>query len=168
MVEWSSTAEEKLQAYVNGKRAALCDEGADPAEVHADLHAHIETTVGESGRSVVTAEDVTGITGTVNPEPTEPAPPRRPPQTSRGHDSRTWSLKLGFFGKAWVVIFGIRLPLITLLVELALGGCSDILFDPTPSWFHAFLVALVPRSTPSFLFRSTGLTEPEKHSVQLR
>jgi hypothetical protein len=43
-----------------------------------------------------------------------------------------------------VLAMGVLLPLVTLGVELTTRMCTDALFDPLPTMFHIFLVALVP------------------------
>jgi len=45
---------------------------------------------------------------------------------------------------ALIVLFGILLPAVTLVVELAGGMCAETFFDPIPTLGHALLVAFVP------------------------
>lgn len=46
--------------------------------------------------------------------------------------------------KTFIVIFGIILPIITLLVELTSKFCAETLLNPIPTYNHAFLIFLVP------------------------
>lgn len=43
-----------------------------------------------------------------------------------------------------LLVFGVILPLVTLLVELATGLCAGAFFDPIPTWGHALVVLAVP------------------------
>src|SRR5687767_6816522 len=44
----------------------------------------------------------------------------------------------------FLLLFGIALPLLTLLIELSTHQCAEAFFDPIPTWWHVALVALVP------------------------
>ena len=46
--------------------------------------------------------------------------------------------------KVLLAVFGIVLPAVALIVELATGMCAGGPFDPIPTWVHAALVAFVP------------------------
>lgn len=41
-------------------------------------------------------------------------------------------------------VFGILLPVVTLVVELSSHMCAEVFFDPIPTYFHVFLCAFVP------------------------
>lgn len=43
-----------------------------------------------------------------------------------------------------VTLFGILLPLLTLMVELGTDGCAELFFNPIPTLGHMVLIALVP------------------------
>ena len=43
-----------------------------------------------------------------------------------------------------LLTFGVILPLVTLVVELATGLCAAAFFDPVPTWGHALAVLAVP------------------------
>ena len=46
--------------------------------------------------------------------------------------------------KVLLVIFGVILPAAAFVTELTTGMCSEIGFDPMPTWMHGALVASVP------------------------
>ena len=45
---------------------------------------------------------------------------------------------------AALLVFGVVLPLVALVVELATGLCAGAFFDPIPTWGHALAVLAVP------------------------
>jgi hypothetical protein len=51
---------------------------------------------------------------------------------------------LSGLASALVIVFGILLPLITLLVEATTHMCADSFFDPLPTVGHVFAIAAVP------------------------
>ncbi|MBL8267474.1 VIT domain-containing protein [Steroidobacter sp.] len=51
-----------------------------------------------------------------------------------------WQSRPGFIS----LLFGVVLPLITLIYELATHACASMMFDPIPTPLHVILVALVP------------------------
>ena len=55
-------------------------------------------------------------------------------------------MKVGFWKRSGLFIFGVVLPIYTLLFEAMTGMCASSFFDPIPTLLHVALVALVPLS----------------------
>jgi hypothetical protein len=55
-------------------------------------------------------------------------------------------------------LFGVLLPAFTLGFELYTDACAGEVFDPTPTWLHTLLIALVPLANAAALLR-LGKTE---------
>lgn len=149
MNEWTATARSLVEEHLNRHRTRFAAAGAEADEVVADLRRHIESEAAAAGLSVVTESDVRRILAKVDPEllteppapdpagPAKPDPaPASPPPTRRRLTTRGSRFLL------W--LFGVALPAFTLGFELWTQACAGEMFDPTPTWWHALLVALVP------------------------
>ncbi len=68
--------------------------------------------------------------------PPEWQPPSAPPKPET----------LSFYPSAFLLFFGVVLPIISLVVELVTNMCALDMFDPMPTPFHIFIVAFVPAS----------------------
>ena len=142
MSEWTETARRALEEYCARSRAALTGTGADANEVIEDLRRHVEEELRSAKLSVVTEEDVRRILARVGePNPAgettgtnraAPAPPAEKP----GKENTRPGIP--------ALLFGVVLPVITLLFELFTSMSAGVLFDPLPSWLHVGLVTLVP------------------------
>ncbi len=142
MTEWTTSAREELECYLNRVRGQLQAAEADPAEVLEDLRRHVDEEVRRAGVKVVTREEVQRILVRLGdpgietrPEIPPPVlPSDRPVQPQRELGSRHY----------WLGFFGVLLPAFTIGLEFATGLCAGAFFDPIPSAFHLMLVGLVP------------------------
>lgn len=142
MNTWTTAARGELERYFARLGPWLKSTGADPSEVIDDLREHLRREIEAEQLKTVTEADVRRLLGKIGaPEP-EPPPvaatataddSRPPPQEKPGP-------RPGF----WLLAFGVALPLISLVIELATGMCAAVFFDPMPTWGHIALVALVP------------------------
>lgn len=141
MSHWTDSARDALEQFLKDYQNALLKSGdtVDVAEVLGDLRRHVQQELGADRFSVVTEVDVRRVlariglpnnplAGTVAPVPT-PAPESKPPSR--------WRI---FF----LVLFGVALPAISLLAEVALNASAEIYLDPIPNWIYLLLVAAVP------------------------
>lgn len=55
-------------------------------------------------------------------------------------------MKVGFWKRSGLFVFGVALPIYTLLFEAMTGMCASTFFDPIPTLLHVVLIALVPLS----------------------
>lgn len=152
MNEWTPNARAVLEQHLNQHRARFAADGAEAEEVIGDLRLHLEREATAQRLAVVTEDDVRRILARVAPdllsipasEPSpgaarQPSPPEQHPEAPAF--SRAWETLL------W--IFGVLLPLGTLLFEWTTRACAAELLDPVPTVLHALLIALVPATTPS-------------------
>ncbi len=140
---WTESAREELNRYFARLRPGLAGTGADPAEVEGDLRASLEREVCGEGLAAVTADDVKRLLrkiGSPEPPPVPPLPP--PPVSSPTDPTGRRPRRPG----GWLLAFGVLLPAVTLVIELATRMCAGTFFDPMPTAWHALLVALVPVS----------------------
>jgi hypothetical protein len=140
MCEWTKSARAELARYFVGVRGALAESGADAEEVVGDLGRHIDEEIAAERLAVVTEEDVRRIVARVGPPDSLPsAGPNRhwPAQNTL---PRPGSRPLG----AFLLLFGVALPVITLAFEYFTGMCAALFFDPLPTLWHVLLVAAVP------------------------
>jgi hypothetical protein len=137
---WTSSARDALERYFAGLRPGLGGTGADPDEVEADLRASLEREVRAERLAAVAAEDVQRLLRKIGaPEPGATTLPP-PPLPENGTADEPPPRRPG-----WLLLaFGVVLPVVTLLIELATGMCAGTFFDPLPTAGHALLVALVP------------------------
>ena len=153
MTEWSSDAKHELERFLANQKSRLVDSDVNADEVIEDLRAHIDEET--KSLAVVTREDIVRITRHLDAnesEQTKNSPPNSPPK--HGIQSKTPGAPL--------IIFGVALPLISLLFELSLHGCAGIFFDPISTWWHALLIASVPIINGGIIFglRSQTLKHP--------
>lgn len=157
MMDWTPSGQARFEAYIDSNRQSLAADGADPEEVAADLKSHIETVVGENGRTVVTEDDVVKIAGRSLGDGAPPA--QAAGTTPAGEPDRDCLLAIrlnagkpksparktpGAVAIMWISLFGILLPAVTLGLELLTRMCTATLFDPLPTAWHAVAVGLVP------------------------
>lgn len=162
MNEWTPNARAVLEQHLNHHRARFAADGAEADEVIGDLRLHLEREAAALKLSVVTEDDVRRILARVAPDlltmprpglptvesnhPTSPEARPGPPAFSRAWEALLW-------------IFGVLLPLGTLLFEWTTRACAAELLDPVPTVLHALLIALVPATHAIALIwlgRTTG------------
>ncbi len=144
MSQWTDSARARLEQYLAAMRQSLAASGADVNEVTEDLRRHVEEEVAALKLSTVTEQDVAQILARVGapeapPRPVEPGVRPSPPEAPRR--------KRGFahhLATVLLLLFGVLLPLGTVIFEFFTGACAGVLFDPIPSVGHAALVTLVP------------------------
>ncbi len=142
MTEWTPSAREELDRYMDGLSVEIASCGADPAEVREDIARHIAEEAAAGSVRVLTGEEVSRILRKMGPPdpllrpgdrhtPVQPGPPA------------AWS-RWSWLSPTAIVLFGILLPAVTLGIELTTSMCADTFFDPIPTLWHVFLVAAVP------------------------
>ena len=140
MSNWTTTAREALERYLEKNRANLVLADGDADEVIGDLRRHVEAEIAGLGLSTVTEQDVYRILARIGPVSTESAQlPPMPPSVPK-------SSPFSAFRSGLLFLFGFLLPAATLLIELGTHMCAMDFFDPLPTWLHVFLIALVPIS----------------------
>ncbi len=145
MITWSPDALTLFQLHCEERRASLLTLGADPDEVFADWKALIEAHSVAAGEPIVSlaraqTELHALLAAAAEVPPLEPAHTLAPPAAFPS-TMRVW---FGRFNTFLLWALGVVLPLGVLLFELTAGLCSEILFDPLPTWIHVILIALVP------------------------
>jgi len=142
-MEWTKSAKEELEQYLERVRPSIEAQGADPAEVIEDYKRHIDEELAASKLDVVTADDIKRIISKLGfPDPAL----NLPVSSSEGTLKEIFKKVMGKV--PWVLIFlgGILLPLIALGIELTSHFCAGTFFDPIPTPLHIALVAIVPLS----------------------
>jgi Vault protein inter-alpha-trypsin domain len=143
MTQWTDAAKAKLEQYLAQMRQSLASSGADADEVAEDVRRHVEEEAAARRLTVVTEQDVAHILARIGApeaaaarEDASPAPPTPPSRARHG-----WGWKIG---AGALLLFGVLLPLGTVVFEFLSGACAGVLFDPIPTVAHAVLVTLVP------------------------
>lgn len=145
MMSWNPEALELFHRHCEDRRDALLSVGADPDEVFSDWKALVESRAAAAGESAVdptrAQAALTELAGALRdlPPADSPISPACAP-----HGSGGMRAGLQRFGRGLLWLLGVALPLGVLLFELIAGFSAEILFDPIPTWLHAFLIALVP------------------------
>ncbi len=161
MIEWSEEAKKEWEAFLTRQRRALARSEGDPEEVVEDLRRHLDEELIKQKVQIVTRADIQRLTrsmGAVDPEPQAPSPSLRPAAASASARPRDPS-KRSVPGVP-LLIFGVFLPLISLLAELSFHPCAGMFFDPIPTWWHVLLVGSVPILN-LFLIRLLRQPEPK-------
>jgi hypothetical protein len=143
MSQWTDSAKAKLEQYLAQTRLSLAGSGADVNEVTEDLRRHVEEEAAARKLGIVTEQDVAQILARIGtPEAlaaAEDAPPAPPPPPSRAKGGLLRKVSAGA-----LLLFGVLLPLGTVVFEFLTGACAGVLFDPIPTLAHVVLVTLVP------------------------
>ncbi len=146
MSQWTESAKGRLEQYLAGMRQSLAASGADVNEVTEDLRRHVEEEVARLKLTTVTEQDVAQILarlGAPEAAPTVESAPKPDPAAQ----SMVQRPKRGFayaLGMTFLMLFGVLLPIGTLVFEYLSGACAAVLFDPIPTLVHVALVGLVP------------------------
>ena len=133
MTPWTETAAKAWEDFCRRTRENLRGSGADADEVVDDLRRHVEEEIRAAKLSIVTEEDMRRILSRVG----EPA----------AADTALPPRKKAILKRAYLIVallFGVLLPVGTLLFEIFTGASAGVLFDPIPTWFQILAVALVP------------------------
>lgn len=142
---WTDSARLAFERHLETTRPGVIASGADPDEVAADLRRHLDAELAAAGIETVTGADVARLLGRIAPGvPAEEENIHNFAAATALDATRTI---LGISVRFAVMLFGVVLPLITLVVELVTGMARDIFFDPIPTWAHAAAIALVPVSS---------------------
>ncbi|MCC7375317.1 MAG: hypothetical protein IT581_11745 [Verrucomicrobiales bacterium] len=188
MTPWTPTARQELESILDDLRPTLTESGADPDEVLDDLRRHIAEEAAVARLTIVTEADVRRLVERVAPTPRledlgrrhrrgvapapfappEPPAPKvpeiptatKPPALSGPRSSGRVDIKTTFL---W--IFGVVLPVITLVYELATGHCAAEFFDPLPSVWHGLMVAAVPLANAWVLRKTRVLDESRERTA---
>ena len=143
MNQWTESARGALEAYFVKTRKSLASSGADINEVIDDLRRHVDQEIAASRLTVVTEQDVKQILARVGSPELAEAPPERGAHSAEPLVSAAPSAECPRPGYL-LLVFGILLPLGTVVFEFLTGACAGILFDPMPTMAHALLTLLVP------------------------
>lgn len=169
MTQWTQPARALARRILENHRRRFEAEGADAAEVVADLHAHLDREVERLALPVVTEEDVRRILAAVDPalldrlsdegtpissgdavdplpEPTS-VPPVGPATTP------VPSAAPGVVATLFLALLGVLLPLVTVVFEWQQRLCASELFEPFPTGFHVAAVLWVPAAVAIALLR---------------
>ncbi|HCE46008.1 MAG TPA: hypothetical protein DET40_20880 [Lentisphaeria bacterium] len=159
-MEWTPQAEETFEIHLSAHLLEIKDAGADPEEVRSDLRAHVEETIAECGRKVVTEDDVRRIfpaTGRKSEKATSGSTDGcRNKETGRSEPAERKNSSgkiLSDISNIFVVCCGIFLPVAALLLELSTGICGEMFFNPIPTFWHVIMVASVPILNSCILWR---------------
>jgi len=155
MTSWKPEALEQFIVHCEATRDRLLAIGADPDEVFADWKALVESHAAEANETEVGHErlqqELSDLVPPVDDNPLPPSAGAGTPPTVLPGALRVW-FNRGVTTLLWIL--GVILPLGVLLFELSAGFCSEILFDPIPTWIHALLIAVVPMANAWALIAS--------------
>lgn len=155
MVEWTEGAKFEWEKYCEQLTRSLAGSDADSKEVLEDIYRDINLKLADSGTTVVTESDIRHILTQFGlPDDGEVVGQALDAVFSVDRDSAKAidkSLldskpKKSVLGSFYIITFGVVLPIITLLVELATRLCTDAFFDPIPTILHVILFAFIPLS----------------------
>ncbi len=142
MRPWTEDARRFFEEQCERRRADLLGVGADPDEVFADWRAHVIEATAAGAAPEVTAGEVKAVLDRLDAE----APPSvaEPPPLLRS-DPPALPVRPLSLGAAIVLgLFGVLLPLLTLVIEALTSMCANTLLDPIPNWVNGLLIAVVP------------------------
>ena len=175
MTTWTDSAKTTLEGHLARMQHTLVASGADPAEVTDDLRRHIDEEVVSQRIGVVTTEDVERILQRIGlppapflerniAKPPQPSPQldgERPavPDPDQMRQTPAPGIRPARKWHGWLFFFGVGLPALTLLIELATHMCAGAFFDPIPDIWHVLMVASVPLVN-FFVWRSVCRKRP--------
>lgn len=145
MKNWTTQAEQRLTEYLQERAAREGFDGEDALELKEDLRRHIHEEAEQSPSEAIGLLHLENILGRLDagykPQPV-PRQELELPMKKRG----------GFLN--WT--FGVILPLGVVILEVMTSFCGGVFFNPTPTWWHAAWLAVVPAVNCWFLRGGKG------------
>ena len=136
-------------------RPELLD-GADAAEVRADLTAHLHEELAATGAGTVTSEILAATLARMG----EPSPAPRPPaEVPRPALTVTIPVRASFRHPSFFLLLAVTLPLFAWFIEAGSHWCASIIFDPLPTLWHHLFVLTAPVSA-IFAWKATRAGAP--------
>jgi hypothetical protein len=149
MKNWTTQAEQRLEQYLRERAAREGFHGEDAAGLMDDLRSHIYEEARQEGQETIGLMQLETILGRLD------AGYRPANDPAAGlPKSRT-----GGIGRFFLWTFGVVLPAGVLVFEWIATFCGSVFFDPIPTFWHAFLVALVPAINGWLLTGGRGVSE---------
>ncbi len=141
MKTWTNQAEQRLTEYLDERVRREGFSGEDAEELKADLRSHIHEEAEKLSGGNVGLMQLEGILGNLDAG-YRASMPYKPgavlaPEEKHSAPPPSWQPK-----GAWV--WGVILPLLVSLFELAAVFCGSVFFDPLATWWHALAVLAVP------------------------
>ncbi|MGV8125274.1 MAG: VIT domain-containing protein [Candidatus Xenobiia bacterium LiM19] len=143
MIEWTEDAEQELQQYLKSLRTVAEYSGRDPEKAEQEARACIEDETGRLGITRVTGDVVKDIIA----------------RTAQHGSCKTDSARISSPEKAvkkapphptvkppgWLhLLFGVALPVASVVVELYTHICGEFFFDPLPDIWYVILFLTIP------------------------
>ncbi len=158
MSEWTADAKAYLGNCLKSIESRSSDSEEGGKDFAEDIWIHVETEIQEKGSVLVTKDIVEAIVVRVlgyDPlDLNESIPSEEATEEESFVKNRLRGMKGALTGfdangwlKFWGWMFGVLLPLVTLLFEAYTGASASGFFDPIPSIWHIVLIALVPGIT---------------------
>ena len=133
MKNWTTQAEQRLAEYLQERATREGFDGEDAVELKEDLRRHIHEEAEQCETAGIGLLHLENILGRLDAGYKTQAPPLReldfPPQKRSGF--LNWT-------------FGVVLPLGVLILEVLTSFCGSVFFNPTPTWWHAAWISVVP------------------------
>jgi hypothetical protein len=145
---WTPAAQAAMEAWLSRRLQPKLLDGADPAEVRADLLAHLHEELTAAGAGTVTED----ILRTVLARMGEPLPGRKEPVSADSpavepaSPVKVRKVRTHLFATASFWFFAILLPIGVWLFECITGACASLLFNPLPTAWHHLVVLSVPEA----------------------
>lgn len=139
---WTDSARTKLEEYFAKMRGRIAGSGADADEVAEDLRRHIDQEIAARKLAVVNEDDIGQILSRLGAPETATAvlEPAGPPAAGPAGGGVKKRRRPGWL----LLIFGVVLPLGTVIFEYLSGACAAVLINPMPTMGHVLLTAFVP------------------------
>jgi hypothetical protein len=161
MKKWTTQAESRLAEYLGERAAREGFQGEDAAELKDDLRRHIHEELEPFPGEAIGLTQLNQVLGRLDdgyrpgmePVVSPVASPVVSPVVSPGAGWRRWLWRF----MSWT--FGVVLPLLVLLFEMAAHFCGGVFFDPVPTVWHALLLATVPGLNAWLLLGGRGACE---------
>lgn len=133
MKHWTTQAERRMAEYLLERVAREGLTGAEAEELKGDLRSHIHEEAERSEGENISLMKLENILGRLDAG-YRPAAASPEPRVTHG----------GGFTRFMVWTFGVVMPVLVLMLEIASSFCGSVFFDPIPTWWHVVLVATVP------------------------
>lgn len=163
MTEWTPSADQALDALLERARARARANGADPDEVADDVRRHVEAELSAREIRLVTAERIEMLAAEIGLG-VEGGPSTIPPKVQIAHSPP--KPEPGPMSAMCVVLFGLLLPLVALLIEMASASMAQAI-DPIPSFYYVGLIALVPLTSALGLWNESSSSMPLRRLLGL-
>jgi hypothetical protein len=136
MKTWTNQAEKRLAEYLEERVRREGFDGEEADELKSDLRRHIHEEAEKENGEGIGSMQLEGILGRLD------AGYRASPRSYEAFPPEPY--RISGIRPFWAWTWGVVMPAGVSIFEIITSFCGGVFFDPVATWWHAFLILLVP------------------------